>query len=793
MTTLRFRKVLRDLWSQKARTILVVLSISVGVFAVGMIANTQAIITRELSAEYNASNPYHAVVFMDDFDEHIVHIVQLMEEVSQAEGRRSANVNLQVGPDEWLETTLYGVRDFEQVGIARIWWEEGEWPPGRRDVVIERGSLDITNAQLGEILTLETLDGEERELRFSAIAHDIDQVPSSFTAEAVAYVTLETLTLLDEPSQYNMLYVILEGDNLTEEEVDTAITGIRDNLDRRGIETFGHYIPDIGRHWADEVLQAILVILGVLGVFSLLLSGFLVINIISALIVQQTRQIGMMKAVGARGPQVTNIYFSTVLILGFLALSLAVPVGSLGANALSNYLANLLNFDILSYKIPLNVLALQAGIAVVLPLLAALLPVIRGARVTVSEAVSDYGLGKGQFGGNLTDRVLQRVRGVPRPVILSLRNTFRRKGRLTLTLVTLTLGGAMFIAVASVRNALFLELDNLLRYFDYDVDLDFEDPQSFSRIEKNAVEVPGVVSAEAWVVTGSRRLRADGSESNGVFVQAPPHDTQHIDPIIIQGRWLDESDTNAIVLNQDFLRSETDIEIGDEIVLLFGDKEVTFEVVGIAGRALFEGAYANRDYLAEVTGNLGRAARLTIRTDQHDVAYQSQVAKALEEHLRKSGMPVADSDELATVRETNTFQFNILVGLLLIMAIMLIIVGGLGLAGTMSLNVMERTREVGVMRAIGASTGLVMTVVLSEGIVIGVLGWLLGLLASYPLSKGLTSAVGTAFFEGPIIFNYSFLGALTWLGIVLLIAALASLIPASTASRITVREALAYE
>jgi len=793
MVSLRWRKVLRDLWSQKVRTILVVLSIAIGVFAVGMIANTQAILARELAEEYWASNPYHAIIYMEDFDERVVRMVELMESVADAEGRRSVNVNLQTGPDEWLETTLYAVRDFEDVGIAKIWWESGRWPPQRRDIVIERGSLDITNAQVGDTVVVETLDGEERDLRMVGVVHDLDQVPSTFTAEAVAYVTLETLTVLAEPTDFTELYVVLDGDNLTEDDVDQMVTQIRDDLDRRGVETYGAYIPDPGRHWADEVLQTMLVILGILGFFSLLLSGFLVINIISALIAGQTRQIGIMKAIGASGPQVMGIYFATVLILGFLSLGIAVPLGSLAANALSNYLANLLNFDIVSYAIPLRVLALQAGISVVLPLLAALQPIIRGARVPAYETISDYGLGKGQFGSNWIDRLLEKVRGIPRPVLLSLRNTFRRKGRLALTLTTLTLGGAMFIAVASVRNAMFFEMDNLLRYFDYDVDADFEDPQSFAAIEKRALEVPGVVSAEAWVITGSRRLRADGSESNSVFVQGPPHDTANIDPVLVDGRWIDEADTNALVVNQDFLKEEPDVQIGDEIVLLFGEKEETFEVVGIAGRALFEGAFANREYLSKVMGNLGRATRLTVRTEQNDLDYQSRVAKDLEEHFQRSAMPVRDTDTLASIRETMVFQFNILVTLLLIMAMVLIVVGGLGLAGTMSLNVIERTREIGVMRAIGAPTGSVLNVVLSEGLTIGFLGWLLGIIASYPMSVGLTRAVGDAFFEGPIQFSYSFVGAAGWLALVLVISALAAVIPASSASRITVREALAYE
>jgi putative ABC transport system permease protein len=127
------------------------------------------------------------------------------------------------------------------------------------------------------------------------------------------------------------------------------------------------------------------------------------------------------------------------------------------------------------------------------------------------------------------------------------------------------------------------------------------------------------------------------------------------------------------------------------------------------------------------------------------------------------------------------------------MALLLALVGGLGLMGTMSINVLERTREIGVLRAIGAPNKGVSQVFIREGIAIGVLSWAVGSLLAFPLGKALSDGVGIPVLGVPLNYSYSMTGVLMWLVMVILLSALASLLPARNASRLTVREVLAYE
>jgi putative ABC transport system permease protein len=113
--------------------------------------------------------------------------------------------------------------------------------------------------------------------------------------------------------------------------------------------------------------------------------------------------------------------------------------------------------------------------------------------------------------------------------------------------------------------------------------------------------------------------------------------------------------------------------------------------------------------------------------------------------------------------------------------------------GTMSINVLEQTREIAVMRAIGASNGALRSLVVAEGVLIGVISWIIGAALAIPLSVALSTIVGNAFLRAPLSYAFSLSGAALWLVVVILLAALASILPAWNASRVSVRDALAYE
>jgi putative ABC transport system permease protein len=442
--------------------------------------------------------------------------------------------------------------------------------------------------------------------------------------------------------------------------------------------------------------------------------------------------------------------------------------------------------------VPLPALATEAAIALLVPFLAALWPVLGGTRITVREALSAQG--RVSFGKGIVDRLLERVRGVSRPMLLSLRNTFRRKARLALTLVTLTLGGAIFVGVLSLQASLLKTLDAALAYWQYDVQVNFAQSYRVDRIVDEAKQVPGVIDAESWASTSVQRLRPDGHDGPTIYFFGPPADTKMIKPVLVEGRWLQPDDGDAIVLSTAASKLEPDLKVGDNVVFKFGKKKTTWHVVGLV-RSTLTGpvAYVNQPALAHVTDSQGRANSVQVVTVGHSGAAETAAAQALKTRLDEAGMHVSTTETTDAIRVGVGKQFDIIVYLMAIMAVLMAVVGGLGLMGTMGINVLERSREIGVLRAIGASTGAMLRIVVAEGLLIGTLSWLAGALLSLPISKLMADAIGEALFHAQLDFVFSLPGALLWLIVVLTLAALASLLPALRAARITVREVLAYE
>jgi putative ABC transport system permease protein len=168
--------------------------------------------------------------------------------------------------------------------------------------------------------------------------------------------------------------------------------------------------------------------------------------------------------------------------------------------------------------------------------------------------------------------------------------------------------------------------------------------------------------------------------------------------------------------------------------------------------------------------------------------------KQLDTYLKSYGMEVSPffSRTKPQDRQFAVNSFNVVNQLLFGLALVMGVVGGIGLMGSLSISVVERTREVGVLRSIGGTTPVIMAMFILEGVLQGLMSWALAVPLSYLIARPVAAQLGRTIFQVGLDFAYDYTAVLIWLVAVTAIAFLASIIPAHAAARISVRESLAY-
>jgi putative ABC transport system permease protein len=612
-------------------------------------------------------------------------------------------------------------------------------------------------------------------------------------------VSPETMIYLGQSHLFTELHVRVEGAEPgapgNREQVAAAMTAVEDRVERSGREVLNTTI--VGRSIIESIVNTAVLIISSFGWVILLLSGFLVINTISALIAQQINQIGIMKLIGASRLQMVAMYVTLVLVYGTLAFAVAIPLAVTTARYLmTDMVEGMVNIRSDSYAVPVWVYAVMVAIGVLIPLIAGLVPVWQGTRISTYRALNDTGIQSDAAGHSPVERVLGRLpkTWLQRPLLLSVRNTLRHKGRLLRTMIVLILGTALFIAVISVRQSVDTTQSDFLRYHQYDVEVQFEEAHRLGRLEAAAFELGDVAAIEGWGVSGAIRQRPDGSKSNSYQVLGVPPDSSLLDPIVQAGRWLRPEDEEAVVVNATVVKDEPDIAVGDTIVLDMGGRERAWEVVGISSSdAQGPKIFMPYDTFGRTNRNVGQANRLLVTGNQNDAMAQEALESILLNHFEARGFDVRATQTTHKLNDQNGLMFNIIVGFLILNAVLLGAVGSLGLSTTMGINMMERIREIGVLRAIGASNGAIRRIVLLEGIVIACLSWVAGFVLSFPIAQWMSAQIGIALLDMPLSYTYSWWAAGIWFVALLGLAIAASLGPARNAVRLTIREVLAYE
>ena len=793
----RWKKVLADFWVNKTRTFLMVLTVTLGVFSIGFVGNVGAMMNRDMEADFNASNPAHAEIFVRSFDEDWLRAFRKIPGVKNAEGRAQTSAQLIQANGEKVSIRFEAPKSFDSMQVNMLKPanpQEGLIPSlDRKEVLFDRSALPL-GYQPGDVLQLELFGGEKRTLIFKGYVHDVASFPYGMSATVSAYVTRDTMLWLGSPSDYSKLLLSVSENPTDAQHVTNVAHEITERFRKSDASMnvqVNIYNP--GHHFGWQVTQGVIFILSTLGWMTVLLSAFLIINTVVALMSQHIRQIGIMKAIGGGNAQIFGMYLALLLAFGLLALAISVPLAGWASYQVCGFLAGFLNYERGPLYFDPSTVVMQAVLALSVPLVAALVPLLNGLRVPVREALSNYGIGSAP-----TRQMRENIHldFFPRPVLISLRNTMRKKARLTLTLFALVLGGAVFIAVFNLWLSFDKTMQEVQGYFLADINLSFTRLHHFDEVKAIAMSDPSVVSVEGWTTTNAEVMSLDGETSNEVIFFAPPSTSTLIKPIMTEGRWLSPLDKNAVVIGNHLLVIRPDLKVGDWITIKLQNEKKQWQIIGIyrmPGNVSPPLIYTNYEYLSQYMHQRNKVYSLRITTSQNDMDTQKYVSAHLQDVFDAKNVTVGNIAQGAVWMAQQKSQTDILIYFMMVMAILIASVGGLGLMGMMSINVMERTREIGVMRAIGAADLDIQFIVIAEGLVVGLASWLMAMAVSVPITYLLNYGVGVSIFQSPLIVFFNWMGIWVWLAGILVIATLASAIPAWRASRLTVRDTLVYE
>jgi putative ABC transport system permease protein len=815
MSSLMRVKLWRDIRASWSRFVLMVVAVMVSLSVFGGVLFAWAAVGRETSGAYLGTGPASATIVLEqgvsvDEMESLAAEVRGWPEVVEATGRSQFNSDVEVdGIARDIPLQVFVTAPDDPLRMARFYVEDGVWPAEEGEIFLGGDSLALLDVTAGDIMTVIPPSGEPMRLQIAGTVYDPSLSPSPQEQTARGYLSATSLTtsgsaLLDQLK----VQISSPGETIPSDDRGRIVEVAGDIglwlQTEHGLTVAEIQVPEPHTHPHQFQADSLLLSLLAGGVAALILSAVLVANMLNTLFTQQIPQIGIMKAVGARSARIGRFYLAMTFLVAVSATLLAlVPAIFIGRAGLQQFLG-FLGVQPVSVAPPWWAYLVVLAVGLGFPPLMALIPLTKTARTTVRAAIDHRGIGSKPSGATGMLARLTRFGRLDRGLLLALRNTFRRPARFWLSVGLLASGGVVFVAGMSLGASVGALAEEQQEQRNWDVEVQLAGMVPADETIGLAAKTLGVTEVEGWLavetgVAGPGTIpltRTYPDQGHGrISLVAIPDDTRMFTPPrLLEGRWLDPGETGAVVINQ-ITRNDTvpDVTAGDTVQLLTGGTPTTWTVIGIVQeRGAHGGVYTTQAGFAEATGTPPVANQLRIVTEGHDERTRNTVAAAVSGAFEDAGINVQSAVSVSRSEAITEGHLGPIIVIIVAIAVAMGMVGGIGLASTMSANVLDRTREFGVMHAVGAKPKTVRRIVRAEGIFLALASLLVAIIPALALTGILGAGLGNLFMDAPLPYRISTLAIVIWLVLVVFGSALATDTAANRASHMTVREALAY-
>jgi len=805
--TLR-RKARADLGRHRARTALTVFTLALAIASAATMA-VPALIDRAMNDEVRAARLADVTLETDDLaltaDD--LAAIRDLPNVAAADARVLHATRATVGAGEH-QARLWGLDLADQhVNVVNI--ESGE-APGPGQVLVDSGNDDAgEGARPGDVVTLTDASGAPVDLEISGTGRSLATSPGTSPdapGEPVFYAGTSTAQQLAGARLVDQ--IALRLDDPGPEAAAGTVDAVRELL--RPAAGGGDALaglPEVrapGDWPGRDLVEQITSLFQVVTVLAFGSALFLVANTMNTLIVEQRAEIAVMKAVGGRRRQIAGAFVRTALLVGAAGAVLGAVAGAGLAHLLSGFFLDMFGVaPAFAVDVPTVVGSLVLGPAAAV---AATLPGLRrGLRQPVAAALDDRGVAPG-FGSSRLDRFVARTRLLPGPARMGVRNVLRHKRRSAATVAQLTLAVASALALTALGSSIRATMADVYASLDYEIVVEADGGAGFGRSTLATVAATpgvGVVSPVLYdeVEHEGTRMPAVGIGESGRYR-----------PVLSDGRWFTDEEAvrgaHVAVLGPAAARS-TGSTVGDTLRIDTATGPRRVEVVGIdtvnfnMGQAVF----LPRTTLAEATGagpdasnelwvtvdGSGTAAASATEAGARgsDVATIDAVALAVDDRLRDAGFAL-DVERNHVRAADEKADLEAVIGVQRLMGLLIVAVSLLGLVNAITMSVIERTREIGVLRCLGARGRDIRRGFTAESLVLVAVGWLVGVPAGWVLLQGLRS-LATSLTDMDLPSVYPLVNAPIVLAGTVVLALSALALPRRRAARMRPATALRYQ
>ena len=786
----QWRKIAGDFRQHRLQILLIGIILVLGTAGVVAALNARAILAREIEKSYQQANAPDLILWFDTVDAALLDLVRARPGIAEVDARSTAFLRIAGKSGEWFPMRLTVLPDFANQKVNLIHRDAGAWPAGSGGLLVEQSGMPLLDAREGEELRVRTPAGGVATIPVSGFVHDTAVAPSTQDRMIYGYITPATATSLGQSAELDQLLVKLKARGSMSD-----VTEFTDDLSgwlkaRNRAPLRADALSNTHPHAA--LMTAMLRVLEVLAGIAFICSATLAAWMISLWMKREVRQVGIMKTLGARSSQLAWQYLALVAPLIFLAVALAIPIGTAVGRWVVKYHETMLNIDISDWAVPRSLAVEELLLALGIPFLAMGMPIVRAARSSVRRAIQDPGIIAPRGPIAFTSRLIKMPGN--RRWTFALRNTFRRPWRLSLTLLALSAGGALLLTAHNNYESLMRVIDTALAARTHDIEVQLQRPAPAAQLEAVARAVPDVEIAEAFRRASVNLVVDDGGsvtvrEGRRMLLCGYPVETRLLKLPLAEGRWPAATETDVVVVNRHVQTACPGVKLGGEITLKFRERQTKVRVVGIVEEIGSPVIYAAFPTFETMTGLGDASALLRVKT-QGD--RPQLVAGALEQALIDARLTPSFVNTRSEFRTSLEEHFAVVFGVMKMIALASALVGAISLIATVSLGVLERAREIGVIRALGARPRSVIAIFLVEGGAVAFLSALLSIGGGIFFARLLGLMAERQLLHVAVPLYVSRVGLLLlFCGVFLVI--LGVWLSVTRILRMSVREALAYE